>query len=154
MSNRDYYGQDVPAELRTDNAAHGPCHTRHFEAPATQPSQQPWAQPSSTEQSPQYQQTPEQWRDPTDPAFNEQAEGEKGLGSTIVGGAGGAFVGHKVGKKSDHGTLGAIGGAVAGAIVANMASNAVKGHHGHGGGLSSLRERKRERLESRLDRLH
>jgi hypothetical protein len=74
----------------------------------------------------------------------------------------GAFIGHKVGKKSDHGTLGAIGGAVAGAIVANLASNMVKGDTGHGQGqghghgghglLGSLRDRRIDRLERRLDR--
>ncbi|OKO94465.1 hypothetical protein PENSUB_11732 [Penicillium subrubescens] len=62
----------------------------------------------------------------------------------------GAFVGHQVGKKSDHGTLGAVGGALAGAVMANMASKAIKGsHHGHG----SAHDRRRERLERRLDRL-
>lgn len=61
----------------------------------------------------------------------------------------GAFLGHKVGKKSDHAGLGAVGGALAGAVVANMASNAVKGHHHHG----SAHDRRRDRLERRLDRL-
>ncbi|KAJ5983218.1 hypothetical protein N7481_005317 [Penicillium waksmanii] len=81
---------------------------------------------------------------------NGSSSQEKGLGATVVGGAGGAFLGHKVGKKSDHGTLGAIGGALAGAVVANMASNVVKGHHG---GHGSARDRRRERLERKIDRL-
>ncbi|CAI7640703.1 unnamed protein product [Penicillium pancosmium] len=78
---------------------------------------------------------------------------EKGLGATVVGGAGGAFLGHKVGKKTDHGTLGTIGGALAGAVVANMASNVVKGHHGGHGGHGSARDRRRERLERKIERL-
>ncbi|KAF2747817.1 TPR-like protein [Sporormia fimetaria CBS 119925] len=44
------------------------------------------------------------------------AEGERGLGSTLVGSAGGAFLGSKLGG----GTLGTVGGMVAGAIAANM----------------------------------
>jgi hypothetical protein len=38
------------------------------------------------------------------------------LGSTLIGGAGGAFVGHKLGG----GPLGTIGGLVAGAMGANI----------------------------------
>jgi len=44
------------------------------------------------------------------------ADGERGLGSTLIGSAGGAFVGHKLGG----GPLGTIGGLVAGAIGANV----------------------------------
>ncbi|KAL3457021.1 hypothetical protein BJX64DRAFT_29121 [Aspergillus heterothallicus] len=160
MSNRDYYGDNAPLDMNN--------------TPSTQ-------QESSTTYTPQQgqelqsQHQQSQWIDPSRPDapydqnFNpgDPTEGERGLGATVVGGAGGAFVGHKVGKKSDHGTLGAIGGAVAGAVVANLASNMMKkdnghgnghGHgHGHGGSghgvLGSMRERKRERLERRLDRL-
>ena len=42
----------------------------------------------------------------------EGAEGERGLGKTLLGGTAGAFLGHQAG----HGMLGALGGAV----VANM----------------------------------
>ncbi|KAJ5113196.1 hypothetical protein N7456_001730 [Penicillium angulare] len=76
-------------------------------------------------------------------------EGERGLGATVLGGTGGAVVGHHFGKKSDHGTLGTVGGALAGAVLANMAGNAIKGNHGHRGAGG----RRRERLERRLDRL-
>lgn len=48
-------------------------------------------------------------------------EGERGLGATLVGGAGGAFVGHKLGG----GALGTVGGLIAGAIGANVLEN----HH-------------------------
>lgn len=44
------------------------------------------------------------------------AEGDRGLGSTLIGGAGGAFLGNKLGG----GALGTIGGLVAGAIGANV----------------------------------
>ncbi|KAJ5576054.1 hypothetical protein N7535_002980 [Penicillium sp. DV-2018c] len=46
-------------------------------------------------------------------------EGERGLGSTLLGGAAGGFVGNKMG----HGFLGTAGGAVLGAVGANMASH-------------------------------
>lgn len=46
-------------------------------------------------------------------------EGDRGLGSTLIGGAGGAFLGNKMGG----GTLGTLGGLVAGAIGANMLSD-------------------------------
>ncbi|KAK4989255.1 hypothetical protein LTR50_003361 [Elasticomyces elasticus] len=47
------------------------------------------------------------------------AEGEKGLGATLVGGAGGAFLGHELGG----GPLGLIGGLIAGAVGANALEN-------------------------------
>ena len=45
-------------------------------------------------------------------------EGERGLGSTILGAAGGGFVGHKLGG----GMLGTAGGALAGAVGMNAAT--------------------------------
>lgn len=45
-----------------------------------------------------------------------QGDGERGLASTILGGAAGAFLGNEVGHK---GTLGTLGGALVGAIGAN-----------------------------------
>ena len=47
------------------------------------------------------------------------ADGERGLGSTLIGGAGGAFLGNKMGG----GALGTIGGLIAGAVGANMLSD-------------------------------
>ncbi|KAJ9619213.1 hypothetical protein H2203_008542 [Taxawa tesnikishii (nom. ined.)] len=47
------------------------------------------------------------------------AEGERGLGATLIGGAGGAFLGHELGG----GALGTIGGLIAGAIGANALEN-------------------------------
>lgn len=46
-------------------------------------------------------------------------EGDRGLGSTLLGGAAGGFVG----KKLSHGILGTAGGAVLGAVGMNMATN-------------------------------
>ncbi|KAK4067272.1 uncharacterized protein Triagg1_7715 [Trichoderma aggressivum f. europaeum] len=51
---------------------------------------------------------------------SEEANGERGLGATVVGGGIGAFAA----KKSGGGLLGAIGGAAAGAIGANMLEHA------------------------------
>ncbi|KAM6483692.1 hypothetical protein HDV62DRAFT_333217 [Trichoderma sp. SZMC 28011] len=63
---------------------------------------------------------------------SEEANGERGLGATVVGGGIGAFAA----KKSGGGLLGAIGGAAAGAIGANMLEHAYKRHerreHRHG----------------------
>ncbi|KAJ4863421.1 hypothetical protein T069G_04375 [Trichoderma breve] len=53
---------------------------------------------------------------------SEEANGERGLGATVVGGGIGAFAA----KKSGGGLLGAIGGAAAGAIGANMLEHAYK----------------------------
>ncbi|KAJ6143794.1 hypothetical protein N7471_003247 [Penicillium samsonianum] len=147
MANRDYYGDNAPQQLDTmkdtqqsDFANISESHT----------SQNPWmGNTANTEQGLVNQQT--QWIDNNQANFfTEGPEGEKGLGATVLGGAGGAFVGHHVGKKSDHGKLGAVGGALAGAVVANLAESLVKGsRHGHGG---LVRDRRRERLERKLDR--
>ncbi|MCJ1255276.1 hypothetical protein MMC24_003092 [Lignoscripta atroalba] len=48
-------------------------------------------------------------------------EGERGLGATLIGAGSGAFVGHELGG----GTLGTIGGIIAGAVGAN----ALEKHH-------------------------
>ncbi|PZC90796.1 DUF4175 domain containing protein [Pyrenophora tritici-repentis] len=47
------------------------------------------------------------------------ADGDRGLGSTLIGGAGGAFVGNKLGG----GAMGAVGGALLGAVAANFVSD-------------------------------
>ncbi|KAJ6127909.1 hypothetical protein N7471_009126 [Penicillium samsonianum] len=145
MANRDYYGDSVPAHL---DARKEP-QTHNFEA--GQSSQEPWKGALANKGEELVSQKT-QWNDANQMnAFGDSAEGERGLGATVLGGAGGAFVGHKVGKKSDHGKLGAVGGALAGAVVANLAENLVKGHrNGHRG---SGHDRRRERLERRLDRL-
>ena len=46
-------------------------------------------------------------------------EGDRGLGSTLLGGAAGGFMGNKM----SHGLLGTAGGAVLGAVGMNMATN-------------------------------
>ncbi|KAL4789555.1 hypothetical protein BDV19DRAFT_394928 [Aspergillus venezuelensis] len=187
MANRDYYGNNVHMHLigetlpqqqqqqqqqqppHVQEPSYGYAQSHQYQHAAPPPyTEYTYTEPAATYQQPEYNDT----KDPT--VYNQNypntEEGEKGLGSTIVGGAGGAFVSHQVGKKSDHGTLGAIGGAVIGAIGANMASNMVKEHnsHGTGDGHSScseggygrhglggrLMDRKRARLERRLDRLY
>lgn len=60
------------------------------------------------------------------------ADGERGLGATVLGGAGGAFLGHKM----EGGALGTIGGLAIGAIAAN----AFEHHH---------EKKKEERREER-----
>ena len=79
----------------------------------------------------------EQSRDPNGPPgsdFNpggpEGAEGERGLGSALAGGAAGYFLG----RKKNHGFLGAVGGAIVGNIVGNkMKEHGGHGNHGHHG---------------------
>lgn len=60
-----------------------------------------------------------------------------------------AFVGHHVGKKAGHVNLGAFDGALAGAVLANVALIAVERVHWRG----SAHDRHRERLERLLNRL-
>lgn len=67
----------------------------------------------------------------------EGTEGERGLGATVLGGVAGAFFGHKALK--NHGTLGAIGGLVLGAVAANAFE-----HH-----EKEKNERKEHRREER-----
>jgi hypothetical protein len=66
--------------------------------------------------------------DPNAPSDPNAPEGERGLGSSLLGGAAGAYFGHKKG----HGVLGAIGGAIAG----NFLGEQVKEKKHHGGGSS------------------
>lgn len=61
----------------------------------------------------------------------QQADGDKGLMATVIGGGAGGALGHKVGKGSKFKTL---LGAAAGAVVANAVENKIQGHHGHHGG--------------------
>ncbi|KAL4784045.1 hypothetical protein BJX76DRAFT_233530 [Aspergillus varians] len=83
------------------------------------PQQQEYHQPQGGENSAYYgghqgEHTLQQGHTPV-PAG---AEGERGLGSTLLGGAAGSFLGHKMGG----GALGTVGGAVAGAVGMNAAS--------------------------------
>ena len=48
-------------------------------------------------------------------------EGEKGLGSTLIGGAAGGIMGHKMGG----GKLATAGGAALGAVAMNLATHAL-----------------------------
>jgi hypothetical protein len=49
-------------------------------------------------------------------------DGDRGLGSTLLGAAGGGFVGHKL----HGGALGTVGGAVLGAVATNAMGHAHK----------------------------
>ncbi|KAK9447159.1 uncharacterized protein V1518DRAFT_118630 [Limtongia smithiae] len=64
---------------------------------------------------------------------NQQQEGgetgERGLGKDLLGAAAGAMAGHHLGKSSGHGTLGTIGGAIAGAGITSFFT----GEHGEQG---------------------
>ncbi|KAL1969281.1 hypothetical protein VTN77DRAFT_9473 [Rasamsonia byssochlamydoides] len=55
-------------------------------------------------------------------------EGERGLGSALLGGAAGYYIGHK----HNHGLLGAVGGALLGNFIGDKLMD--KKHHGHGHG--------------------
>lgn len=50
-----------------------------------------------------------------------EAENEKGLGSTVIGGAAGGYAGHKMGG----GKLATVAGAAVGAVGMNMATHAM-----------------------------
>lgn len=56
------------------------------------------------------------------------AEGERGLGSSLIGGAAGYYLGHK----KNHGLLGAVGGAILGNIIGDKIKEH-KHHEGQGG---------------------
>ncbi|KAE8139255.1 hypothetical protein BDV38DRAFT_281420 [Aspergillus pseudotamarii] len=112
MANRDYYGNNVPLDLVGEQESRQFLHTQtRIQSPdaqsnlspsSNQDTHNPSPAPSTTQHT-TYEQDQTQWRDPASPEYgSHSAEGEKGLGSTIVGGAGGAFVGHEVGKKSEH----------------------------------------------------
>ncbi|CAI7676473.1 hypothetical protein N7533_006045 [Penicillium manginii] len=148
MSNREYYGSSTPGYTFQANGSEEPQYLTNADSSSSQG--EPLGAVSNHQNLPFNQQR--QWGnfDSAEQGHNGASGQERGLGATVIGGAGGAFVGHKVGKKSDHGTLGTIGGALAGAVVANVASNAIKGHHG---GHGSARDRRRERLERKIDRL-
>lgn len=60
--------------------------------------------------------------DPNNP--NGPAEGERGLGTSLLGGAAGYYMGHRKG----HGFLGALGGAVAGNFLGDKFKD--RKHHG------------------------
>ncbi|KAJ5372861.1 hypothetical protein N7517_004867 [Penicillium concentricum] len=143
MSNRDYYGDNAPEQPRMDEFQHFNSMSTSNGSSVSGPVPDGVA---CQDKASIYQQT--RWDDQIQTgAPKSDTNGERGMGATLVGGTGGAFVGHHVGKKSEHGVLGAIGGAIAGAVLANMTSNAVKGNH-HGRG-----DRRRERLERKMDRL-
>lgn len=87
------------------------------------PEQQPRYTPSPganpavhVSEAPVYPQYDEEGR-PIEPA---DGESDRGLGSTVAGGAAGYYFGHK----KDHGLLGALGGAIA----ANFIEHKVKDH--------------------------
>ncbi|KAF2962668.1 hypothetical protein GQX73_g10903 [Xylaria multiplex] len=76
------------------------------------------------QQQPQYVQHPsDQSHAGSDP---NAADGERGIGSTLIGGGTGSYVGHKLGK----GTMGTLLGGAVGAAAANFISHKVKGRHG------------------------
>ncbi|KAJ5710564.1 hypothetical protein N7488_004720 [Penicillium malachiteum] len=145
MSNREYYSSGFP-----ENAAQ--ANTTKYWKPSSKTSSQYFDefQEAGPNQEALADQQSRSANVDQSADMNGAAEGERGLGATIVGRAGGAFFGYHAGKKSDHGILGALGGAVAGAVLANMASSAVKEHHS---GHSSARDRRRERLEKKIHRL-
>lgn len=86
-----------------------PDDREHSPYPPQQPYQQPGAN-SSYYGVGAHQEKPGQSPAPGGP------EGEKGLGSTVIGATGGGILGHKLG----HGVLGTAGGALAGAAGMNI----------------------------------
>ncbi|EED16676.1 conserved hypothetical protein [Talaromyces stipitatus ATCC 10500] len=154
MANRDYYGTENP-ELWKENTTNDTSNkmstaisdptiqsSDHLQTPQNMSYEQQQQQQQQLLQSDLYR--------GTDPQMPQ--ESERGLGATVVGATGGAFLGHKFAEDSGHGTLGTIGGGVAGALLANAVESVVRdchgGHHHH-----ERHDRVRERLERRLDRL-
>ncbi|KAJ5633836.1 hypothetical protein N7528_001678 [Penicillium herquei] len=84
---------------------------RYSPIPSPQP---PSVQVSGAPENPQYDEDGRQLDEAVD------GETDRGLGSSLAGGAAGYYLGHK----KDHGLLGAIGGA----IVANFVEHKVKDH--------------------------
>ncbi|KAI0532703.1 hypothetical protein GGR58DRAFT_522537 [Xylaria digitata] len=80
--------------------------------------------------SPYQQQQPQYVQQPSDRLYPgsdpNAADGERGIGSTLVGGGAGSYIGHKLGK----GTMGTLLGGAVGAVAANFISHKVKGRHG------------------------
>ncbi|KAF3398877.1 hypothetical protein DPV78_006651 [Talaromyces pinophilus] len=160
MANRDYYGTENPEPWKQENNAN----TTNYNEPArasSGPAPESFGHPQTPQNMPYEQQLQQQQQQQQLQAdmyrgsdSQNPQEGERGLGATVVGATGGAFLGHHFGKDSGHGTLGTIGGGVAGALLANAVENVVKDHHGGGRHHGGRHDRARERLERRLDRLN
>ncbi|MCJ1341065.1 hypothetical protein MMC09_006361 [Bachmanniomyces sp. S44760] len=87
----------------------------------------------------------------------KEADEERGLGATVVGGAGGGLLGHHVGKKSGHGLIGTIGGALAGAVGANALTGKSTDQKPaqrdrRGGRRECMRDRREDRRDRREDK--
>lgn len=66
--------------------------------------------------------------DETRPSNHDaDAEGERGIGSSLAGGAAGYYFGHK----KNHGLLGAIGGAIVGNFLEDKLKDSGRHSHGH-----------------------
>ncbi|KAI0429438.1 hypothetical protein F5Y09DRAFT_342641 [Xylaria sp. FL1042] len=105
MSASDYYNTERSG---------GGCYT-------PQQGQSPYPQQPTYHQQQQQQQHHLKYVD-----SNGGVDGERGLGSTLVGAGTGSYVGHKLGK----GTVGTLLGGAVGAVAANTISHKIKGHHG------------------------
>ncbi|KAJ5755508.1 hypothetical protein N7533_005051 [Penicillium manginii] len=107
--------QRVPQNQFSSGAAYGTPST--YPANFPYPPQQQWAPVG--ENASYYGTAPlDQYGNPIGPGG---AQDEKGLGSTVVGGAAGGYAGHKLGG----GFLGTTAGAVLGAIGMNAATHEV-----------------------------
>ncbi|KAK9254966.1 hypothetical protein V1507DRAFT_454293 [Lipomyces tetrasporus] len=131
MSNNDYYGTPTNQPYQDGSAgsyqAQQPQYDQQYKAPYDQQYQVPYDQQYQTPYDQQYQAPYDQQQQ------GEGAGGDRGLGTNLIGAAAGAFIGHKMGKQSGHGTLGGFGGAAAGATLTHMlTSGKKKKHHGHG----------------------
>ncbi|KAL1980441.1 hypothetical protein VTN96DRAFT_4167 [Rasamsonia emersonii] len=100
-----------------------PPDTRGY-SPSPSPHPQP---PQYDPNNPQHQQPPPPPAGESAPADPNAPEGERGLGSSLLGGAAGYYIGHK----HNHGLLGAVGGALLGNFIGDKLE---KKHHEHGHG--------------------
>ncbi|KAL2005477.1 hypothetical protein VTN00DRAFT_2688 [Thermoascus crustaceus] len=106
QGNMGYYGQP-------------PADTRGY-SPSPNPHQQYPHDPNNPHHQPQGP-----YGEGAAPADPNAAEGERGLGSSLLGAAAGGYLGHK----KNHGFLGAVGGAILGNVIGDKIKD--RKHHGH-----------------------
>ncbi|KAJ5082114.1 hypothetical protein N7532_011157 [Penicillium argentinense] len=101
MSNHEYYGEYIPEHLAAVNQAKQSEFT--YNASSSFSTEQT---DGGHSQAGPVSLTQGQWQGQDYAcSVDSVSEGERSLGSTVIGGAGGAFFGQQVGKKSSHGII-------------------------------------------------
>ncbi|CEO58931.1 hypothetical protein PMG11_03623 [Penicillium brasilianum] len=124
----DYLGPVTTTGMAPPGEGKVPENLGYYGYPADQPRYTPSASPHppSVRVSDADQQ---HYRgDETHPSNHDaDAEGERGIGSSLAGGAAGYYFGHK----KNHGLLGAIGGAIVGNFLEDKLKDSGRHSHGH-----------------------